>query len=176
MNKQKSLKKDAFIWVLLMGLACIIAFSLLKRDKERNFGAVSFGSFPEFELNTIEGKPFNHHLMRNHVWAVHTASSEEQLIATAKRLEFVRKSTASGKRHLYILSFTTSRSSILRPLNAGHFIVIGKQSKLTSIFSSSRVNENSVVLVDQNGIIRGQYNVADVDDYRKFQQDLIRLL
>lgn len=176
MNKTPDLKRDALCWIVLLLLAAVIAFSLLKRDKERNFGAVSFGAFPEISLKKIGGGEFNHHLMKSRLWAVHTALSEERLMKAAGQLKMVMDLTASGKRHMYLLSLTPSQSPILRPLNDWHYIVHADQERLKSIFSFLRMGDNMVVLVDQNGIIRGAYNIDDVDDYRKFQKDVMRIL
>lgn len=176
MNKPPDLRRDALLWVVLLLLAAVIAFSLLKRDKERNFGAVSFGAFPEVSLTATDGRTFNHHLMKSRLWAVHTASSEEALMRVAGQLKTVMELTASGKRHLYLLSMTSSQAPVLRSLHEWHYVVHADRAELEKIFSFLNVSDSTVVLVDQNGIIRGAYNIDDVDDYRKFQKDVMRIL
>ncbi|MBI4309798.1 MAG: hypothetical protein HY591_05655 [Candidatus Omnitrophica bacterium] len=177
MIKPKSPALDAVLWVVLMALAAAAAFGLLQRDKQRHFGAVSFGVFPEFRLKTAQGADFDYHQIKSRVWAVHAASSAVNAMSMARRLTAIEQLAASGKRHLYILTFSNTSSPILKPLMPFHHIIMGDQKEISSIFSfSEKFNENNVLLVDQNGIIRGQYDFDGVDDYRRFQQDLLRLL
>jgi len=160
-----------------MVLAATVAFGLLQRDKQRHFGAVSFGSFPEFRLKTVQGADFDRHQMKSRVWAVHKASSVANAMSMARRLTTIEQLTASGKRHLYVLTLSDSVSPVLRPLMPFHYIIAGDQEQHPTIFSIAKdLNENSVLLVDQEGIIRGRYSFDSIDDYRSFQQDLLRLL
>lgn len=177
MNTRKSLKVDAMIWVLLLVMAAMIAFVLLERDKNRNFGAVAFGGFPQFKLNTTDGDYLDVPRMKSRVWAVHTARHDEKALNVAKRLAIVEQLTTSGKRHLNILTVLSSEHSTLKPVIPFHYIVTGDLLTVSKIFSfSPSIDENSVVIVDQNAVIRGIYNIDNVDDYRKFQQDLMRIL
>ena len=177
MNKPKSLTLDVIIWIVLMILAATVAFCLLQRDKERHFGAVSFGSFPQFKLKTVSGEDFDEHHIKAHVWAVHAGSSVANALAMAKQLTTIEQQTASGKRFFYVLTFSAENSAILKPLIPYHYIVTGDQKQIADIFSfSEKLNDNSVFLVDQNGIIRGKYDFTNVDDFRSFRQDVLRLL
>ena len=45
---------------------------------------------------------------------------------------------------------------------------------MLSVFG--KLQKDTVFLVDQNGIIRGKYNINDVDDFRNFRQNLLLLL
>ena len=177
MKRRKSLTFDAVLWVALMVLAAATAFNLLQRDKQRHFGAVSFGSFPEFQLKTPQGVSFDRHQIKGYVWAVHAAASATDAMDMAKRLSTIEHMTASGKRHLNILTFSGSNSPALKQLMPFHYIVVGDQTEIASIFSSAgNLSDNSVLLVDQNGVMRGKYDFKSVDEYRSFQQDLLRLL
>ncbi len=177
MNKTRALTFDAIAWIVLMVIAAAVAFCLLQRDKQRNFGAVSFGSFPQFKLKTITGEDFDEHHIKAHVWAIHAGSSAANTLAMAQQLSTIEQQTASGKRHFYVLTFSPENSPILKPLIPYHYIVVGDQKQIAAIFSVfGRLNDDSVLLVDQNGIIRGKYDFANVDDFRSFRQDLLRLL
>jgi cytochrome oxidase Cu insertion factor (SCO1/SenC/PrrC family) len=177
MNKKKSLTLDIIVWIVVMVLAATVAFCLLKRDKERHFGAVSFGSFPQFKLKTVDGSDFDEHRIKAHVWAVHAASSAANAMSMAQQLTTIGEQTSSGKRHMYVLTFSGETTPILQPLTQAHRIVVGQQQQISDLFSfSGKLNDNSVFLVDQNGVIRGKYDFTDVDEFRSFRQDLMRLL
>ncbi len=177
MTKQKSLSFDAAIWVIFLIITSTTAFALLQRDKNRHFGAVSYGAFPQFSLKSTQGSFFDDHRMKSQVWLIHTAPSAAQAMAIAKRLSEIEQSTASGKRHASILTFSGENAVLLKSLLPSHYIVVGSPQEMATIFSFSKnMDENNVLLVDQNGIIRGQYNMNDVDDYRSLQQNLMRLL
>ncbi len=152
-----------------MALAATTAFVLLERDKQRQFGAVSFGGFPEFHLKSIKGDEFDQRRIKAGVWAVHTATTEAEVMATARRLAIIEEQTKSGKRHLNILTFIHSPSAQIKPLIPFHHIVVGELKDIP-------IKDSNIYLVDQEGVIRGKYNLDDVDDYRQFQQDLTRLL
>lgn len=177
MNRTRSLTFDAMAWVALMVIAAAVAFCLLQRDKQRNFGAVSFGSFPQFKLKTLDGRDFDEHQIKAHVWAVHAGSSAANASTMAQQLSTIEQQTASGKRRFYVLTFSPENSPVLRSLIPYHYIVVGDQKQIAAIFSVfGKLNDDSVLLVDQNGIIRGKYDFANVDDFRSFRQDLLRLL
>lgn len=177
MKRKESFTFDAVVWVAVMVFAAVIAFNLLERDKERHFGAVSFGSFPEFKLKTPQGVSFDRHQIKGYVWAVHAASSAEEAMDMAKRLSTIEHMTASGKRHLNILTFSGSNSPVLKQLLPFHYVVVGDQKEIASIFSfAGNLSDNIVFLVDQNGVLRGKYDFGSVDEYRNFQRDLLRLL
>ena len=177
MTKSKSLTIDAIIWIVFLALAAIVAFNLLQRDKERHFGAVAYGGFPSFHLKTIQGDDFDEHHIKAHVWVVHTAASEPSAMAMARRLSAIEQLTASGKRHFYILTFVSSASPILKPVIPAHYIVVGEPKKIDAILASAGgASEGKVFLVDQDGIIRGKYDLDNVDEFRSFQQDILRIL
>ena len=177
MNTQKSLLPDVVIWLVLMALAATTAFVLLRRDMQRHFGAVSFGSFPEFRLPTVDKGYLDHHLLKGHVWAVHAGSSPIALMSMAARLCTIEQLTASGKRHLYVLTLSDAASPVLKPRIPFHYIAISGAQKRSSMFSSfGKVNEDTVFLVDQNGVVRGRYDINDFQEFRNFQQDLLHLL
>ena len=176
MKRNRFLICDALLWTVLMILAAVVAFNLLQRDKQRSFGAVSFGSFPEFSLKTLQGGTFDRHQIKGYVWAVHTAPSVDEAMAVARQLVIIENQTASGKRHMNILTVSASFSD-LTALMPYHYIAGGSQQEVDRIFSGvGHINASKVFLVDQNGIIRGQYDFKDVDQYRDFQKDLLRIL
>lgn len=177
MKRRKSLVLDAVIWAGLMVLAAVVAFNLLQRDKQRSFGAVAFGSLPEFRLQTPEGAVFDRRQIKGYVWAVHTAALSDDAMALARQLVIVQQQTGSGKRHLNILTVAASGWVNLKPFTPFHYIIGGPQEEIDRIFSAAgRLKKNSILLIDQNSVIRGRYEFDNVDDYRAFQRDLMRIL
>lgn len=173
----KDLRFDAFVWVMIILAASAIAFGLLRRDAARSFGAVAFGSLPAFRIPTV-GKGFvDDHMSKGHVWAIHTASSSEGLMRMADRLSEISKRTASGKRQMFVLSVSDSISSGLSPMFTYHFIALANPQEMTSIFGNLGVfTDDSVLLVDQNGVIRGKYDFSDIQGFKNFQRDMMRIL
>ena len=132
MKRNRYLICDALLWTLLMILAAVVAFNLLQRDKQRSFGAVSFGSFPEFSLMMPQGGTFDRHQIKGYVWAVHTASSVDEAMAVARQLAIIEKQTSSGKRHLNILTVSAAYSA-LTSLLPYHFIAGGSQEEVMTL-------------------------------------------
>ena len=177
MTKSKSLTLDAIVWIVFLALAAVVAFNLLQRDKQRHFGSIAYGGFPAFRLKTVEGKDFDQHQMKSRVWVVYKASAEANAMDMARRLSVTEQATASGKRHLYILTFIPSASPILKPVVPAHMIVVGEPQAIESVFASQgALSDDKVLLVDQDGVIRGKYRLNDVDEFRSFQQDVLRIL
>lgn len=174
---KKDLRNEAIAWVLVMVAASALAFGMLRRDAERSFGAVAFGSVPPFRLATV-GKGFaDEHLIRGHVWAVHTAQSNSTLMVMAGQLTEISKRTASGKRQLYVLSVSDAISPDLSPLIPSHYIVLAnaqERSALLGVFGN--FSKDTVMLVDQNGVVRGKYDFADIQGFKDFQRNMMRLL
>lgn len=174
---KKTLMADAMCWLGVMLLACVIAFCLLRRDAQRNFGAVSFGSFPEFRLRASDKGYLDRHLLKGHVWAVHAGSSPAGLTSVVKRLYTIERQTASGKRHLFVLTLNCNSSFVLRPQQAFHYVTVEESKTMFSFIKLlGGFTDDTVLLVDQNAVVRGKYHFNDMQEFKNFQQDLIRIL
>jgi hypothetical protein len=176
MIKGKSLKIDAILWIVLMFLASVVAFNLLQRDKQRQFGSIAYGGFPQFHLKTIEGKDFDYLRFKRTVWAVHQGSGKN-MERVASDLGFIAQSTASGKRHLNILTFVPTQYTLTRPVQKFQYVLQGSKEELSQVLGKLRmIKEEIVLLIDQDGAIRGRYDFTSPDDFRSFRQDLLRIL
>lgn len=176
MTKQKSLIFDAVAWIVVMVLAGVIAFNLLQRDKQRHFGALAYGGFPEFSLKTTENKDFNRHRLKAAVWAVHQGSGDK-VEHIAGELALVAHSTASGKRHLNILTFLDASHSLSNPVHQYQTVLPVSNEELNRIFGKLGIHHDDIVLlIDQDSVIRGRYDFSSPDDFRSFRQDLLRIL
>lgn len=174
--KSASLFIDGVVWILILILAAIIAFTLMSRDLHAQFGAISYGSFPKFKLNTIEGKLFDDHEMKGHVWAVHLGKDGQSFRAMANALAQEAKVTWTDKRHLFVLSLVDNKLEGFKPLVYSHYIVPGSTldiKRIQTLLGSE--DEESIFLVDQNGIIRGIYKNTP-SSFFKFNQDILKLL
>ena len=176
-NHKMTLKADLFFWIGAMVLAAVLAFVLLVRDSHRQFGAVSFGSLPDFKGVTVEGKEFNAHAIKSGVWAVLRLEDGQKAGATVKSLLDVMRMTGSGKRYLHILSFEKEDAGIPLLAHAFYYRLRGIPSYVQVVFAQAGANpDTGVLLVDQNAVIRGVYDLSSVDDFRRFRQDVVRLL
>ncbi len=176
MNKKNSFIVDGVIWIFVMILAAIIAFNLLQRDKERQFGAIAYGGFPQFSIMAASGEVFDYHRIKKAVWAIHQGAGVRSK-EVSQQLNSIANSTASGKRYMHVLTFAPSPDVFINTANQFHIIVHGTVQQLDKIFSKfGLVNEDKVFLVDQDGVIRGQYDFSSPDDFRSFRQDLLRIL
>jgi hypothetical protein len=174
--KTKSLQFDIVCWIFVMVLAGVIAFSLLQRDKNRQFGSIAYGGLPRFSLKTIEDKDFDYLKLKRAVWAIHMGSSREGE-HLASELSQVAQATASGKRHLNILTFIPEEYQWRRPVHPFQHVLRGTTQELNHIFGKLNMNKQDIVLlVDQDGTIRGRFDFSSPDDFRRFRQDLMSIL
>ena len=174
--KPKTLFVDAIIWIFLMILAAVVAFGLLRRDAQKSFGAISFGAFPQFRLQATNGQSFDNHHLKGHVWAIHRGSNSK-VFDVASRLALIDQKTALGKRHLFILTFLDNPGLSFEPIVPSQYILLGTPQQVQNIFSrGTAIGDEYVLLVDQNGIIRGSYDLSSSDSLRSFQQNLMLLL
>ncbi len=176
MSSGKTLKTDAMIWALIMCLAAVAAFVMLYRDSHRRFGAVSYGSFPDFEAATAGSETFNKHRLKAQVWAVmrtQAAGSEGVL----RQVIEVQRMTISGKRHMNVLTFGADPSVLALPPNKFHVRIPSLTPAIEAAFvRAGAQKEGQVLLLDQDAIIRGVYDLSSPDDFRSFRQDVTRLL
>lgn len=177
MSETKNLKIDAIIWIVVMCLAAVVAFGLIKRDAQRNFGAVSFGAFPDVDLKASDGQIVNQHLLKSRLWAVHFGGNSQKVHDMAVELVDIQKRTLSGKQQMYVLTMLESPVTEVASLSPTHYVVEcpGKERGLF-LAAFGPLREGIVFLVDQNAIIRGRYDIHDVDGLRAFQGDVRRLL
>ncbi len=174
--KPKSLLLDAVFWIGVMVLAAFISFNLLQRDKQRQFGSIAYGGLPTFHLKTIEGKDFDYLRLKRTVWAIHQGGSKN-VQNVAEELVFIAQSTASGKRHLNILTFVPSEYAMTGPVHKFQYVLKGSSEELNKVLGKLGMNKEEIVLlIDQDGAIRGRYDFTSPDDFRIFRQDLLRIL
>lgn len=182
---------DKFIWLGLILLAALCAFLMLKRDANRQFGAVSYGAFPAFHLSQSNGGVIDHHWLKGKVWVIHSAKTTQAAMLMANQLYDLAQQTASGKRRFYLLTLEQEAVGQLHSLGAQHFIAQSDQALLKKLEDMMVLEKGEgIILVDQNGIIRGYYglnhefskaaygsgNFSSVDEFRRFAQDVRSLL
>ncbi len=176
-HKTNNLLIDRIAWVLIMIALTLAAFTLMRRDMDKQFGAISYGAFPKFKLNTLDGKLFDDHEMKGHVWAVHLGTDDLSAPIIAKVLAEAAQSTWTDKRHLFVLSLLEAGTAVFDPMMRSHYIVESSADdfkKMASSLGSSNVN--NIFLVDQNGIIRGIYDSKSSESLRRFNQDVLHLI
>lgn len=145
MNQKIALKKDAIIWIGIMCLAAIIAFTLLKRDSQRHFGAVSYGAFPD-------------HDFKSQVSVAILLGPQTGSMVLEQAYD-VQRMTATGKRKMNVISYNDAPKNIE-----------------TAFKHAGAQRDTQVLLIDQNTIIRGVYDLSSPDDFRQFRLDVTHLL
>ncbi len=160
-----------------MLLAAVSAFTLLRRDVSRQFGSMSFGSLPELSLKSTDGVELDQRLLKGRIWVIHAGSDPQMVTAMANELAAIQKRTASGKRYFSVLSMLESETFKIPSQGPFHYVVnTGLKERGFILTSFGPERDGLVLLVDQNGVIRGRYNIKDVDGLRSFQGDLLRIL
>ncbi len=176
MNQSKALKNDALVWVVIMMVAAACAFVLLRRDSHRRFGAVSYGAFPKVDIMVDNAEEKNIHGLRTHVWTVMRAESLDAK-DMLKQVYDVQRMTVSGKRFMNVLTFGNNPDVISTPANRFHYKVTTLTPLINQAFVHAGATKTSqVLLLDQDSIIRGVYDLTSPDDFRSFRQDVMRLL
>lgn len=164
--KTKNLAYDALVWFFLICFLAILALGMLIRDAKKQYGVVSFGTFPVFEATDPAGKRFNQHRLHGQLSAV--AVSDE--FVRPDYLLYLKKlslSTAMGTKYLHVLILTDQAAPATCD-GCQYLTLDSTQYQQIEKWRSSLFKEG-FILVDQNGIIRGVFNLDDKLDRMNFE-------
>lgn len=164
--RDKNLFIDGLCWIGAMLILAGIAFFLLSRETQKHYGTVAFGGFPDFEAVETNGKTFDQHRLHGQLSAIVVA---DQNISkdTILYLHKLSQGTAAGKKYLHNLIMSN------KPLGVSdqwvqHLILT--EVDLTRIQEwKEKLFKEGVILVDQNGIIRGVFDLEDKLDRINFE-------
>lgn len=179
-NTNDKLWLDRVIWVVVMILAATAAFAMMKRDMRQKFGALSYGMFPHFFVQTVDGKPFNYHNLKGKVWLVSLGvGTDVDVVAQLNQLS--EKTSSVGKR-AYVLVFNDS--SQIEPQGGPNpsenpycYLVTGSAQDLASVKDALQLKSSSVVvLVDQNSAIRGVYDLAAPEQLLRLKSHILAVI
>ena len=169
--KTKTLFLDRVIWIVVMLLAATAAWAMMKRDVARNFGSVSYGMFPKFHLQDQTGAAFDFHNLKGHVWIARFGSDSDSI---APLVETIAREYVGKHRKLHLLTFSDSGTSSNHPY---HHIVSGDPSQSAAVRRQLGNPEDSVaILIDQNGAVRGLYDLQNTGGLERLRESLKGLL
>lgn len=146
------------MWVFLMVFLSLLSFSMLTRDTQKQYGAVSFGVFPDFYAVDSRGERFDRHRLHGQL-SVIVVTDQVLPRDIPLYLQKLSLATSRGKKHLKSLVLTNRGNGVsgLRmqylELDQAGFDKINRWRK--GLF------KDGVILVDQNGVIRGVFDLEN---------------
>ena len=164
--RSKSLFVDGLCWTGAMLVLAGIAFFLLSREAQKHYGTIAFGGFPDFEAVETSGKNFDQHRLHGQLSAVVVADqniSKDTLLYLHK----LSQGTAVGRKYLHNLIMSNEPQGVSDQW-VQHLILT--EAHLARILEwREKLFKKGVILVDQNGIIRGGFNIDDKLDRINFE-------
>ncbi len=191
----RNYNKDSIIWVLVISFLGFIGTSLIKRDVEKGFGAVTFGSVPSFELIDQLGNTFSKDDLSDRVWVgsfispncesnnqcqklVNMMTSLSHELEANPNVDFISlRLPPEDKRLLPINQISSSNEdNNWKILHGNAEILNSLASAITQKRIPNLIQEMRFFLVDQNGIIRGYYHSDNLDEVKQLVKDINKLV
>ncbi len=163
MTNNINLKTDRNIWISLILLLSVISFFLLWREGHKQFGSIAYGVFPEFQAVDAQGQPFNQHALKHNLSAIVMPDQAKQI--EIDYLRHLATVTAQGRRYLKVLVFQNVKSiddKFVRYLS----LSLDDQARLREW---QKRFQAGVILVDQDKVVRGVFNIDDKLERLKFE-------
>ena len=157
-SSQKDLTYDRLFWILAIALLVMLAHAMLVRDSQKQYGAVAFGSFPAFTTIDTQGEPFDQHHLHGQLSAI-IITQQTLPEDIALYLHKLSQVTAMGKKYLRTLV-------LINQPTEGHsdptiqYLKIN-QDDFRALQKWSTTFKDGIFLVDQNGVVRGVFNIVD---------------
>ena len=184
--KMSETKKTILAWVFLITLGSLTGISIIFRDVSNGFGTVTFGSIAPFELQTNSNEIFSSKELSGRVWVGNGIDSycttEEECSAAVKMFASICEELKDNN-DVKILSFMMNKSSInnnmiLKSLSKFNNweILVASEDYEKHLNSYMNYNSSNAFIVDQNGIIRGIYDIQSKSNAKQLIEDLIKLI
>lgn len=154
---RKDLTFDGLFWFFLIAFLSMLALGMLTRDAKKQFGTLSFGTFPAFHAITQDGQVFDEHKLHGKLWAV-VISSAPLPEDINQYLHKLSQSTSMGRKYLTSLVLT-NQSGLLSDQRLQYMTV--SPGEFQKISEWKKTFKDGVILVDQNAVIRGVFNMED---------------
>ena len=185
--------KDALIWIVVVTMGAMAGASLLLRDANNGFGAVTYGAVPSFELTDQFGDSFSLVDLSDIVWVgsfisphcENDQSCQDLIQMTVSIYQQLKDDPKISMVSMLIHSETSSPKSILTKSDVQPErwkILKGSPQTIESLATAciqkklpASGYDNRLFLVDQNGIIRGYYQANKLDEVRKLVKDIRKL-
>jgi|ETNmetMinimDraft_8_1059916.scaffolds.fasta_scaffold08644_4 cytochrome oxidase Cu insertion factor (SCO1/SenC/PrrC family) len=184
--KMSESKKTILAWVFLITLGSLTGISIIFRDVSNGFGTVTFGSIAPFELQTNSNEIFSSKELSGRVWVGHTindyCTAEDECISALKMFAPIYEEL-KGDDDVKILSFMINESSLIAnmyiqslPSSNNWEILVASEDYEKHLNSYMNYNSSNAFIVDQNGIIRGIYDIQSKSNAKQLIEDLIKLI
>ncbi len=163
---QPNTKYDPLIWVCLIFVLATLSYAMLVRDSKKQYGALAFGNFPEFTSVESNGIKFDQHRFHEQLSAVIIGDDPpaEEILSY---LEKISQVTAMGRKYLHSLIFVSQNS---QPSNQWVQYLTLEEEPLKKLKEWRKgLFKEGIILVDQNGIIRGIFDLEDKLDRINFE-------
>ena len=157
-SENKILARDGLLWSVVMVALAALAFFMLTRDAQKQYGAVSFGVFPEFKAVDSQGKPFDQHRLHGRLTAI-VVTDQALPNDLSLFLHKLSQATASGKKYLKSLVMVDEPIGISDQWV--EYMVLEKEEFARIDAWKEGLFKGEVILVDQNGVVRGVFDITD---------------
>jgi hypothetical protein len=157
---------DGLSWIFLMFILSFIALTLLLRDAHKQYGAISFGVFPEFTAVDPQGRGFDQHRLKGQLSAVIISDDAvpDDVIVYLHRMSQL---TASGKKYLKSLILTAHAKGVSDQWFK--YLTLSPE-EFTKLYNwKSRQFKSGVILIDQDKVVRGVFDINDKSQRLNFE-------
>ncbi len=174
------------MWFVTIMIGGFVGISIIFRDFNNGFGTVTFG--PTFDFNYVSenGDIFSSEKLSGKVWIGHGLASEciksEECESYVEMYASIHESLKDND-DVTMISFINGDSAIINAIKSEYLIKPEKWKFLHTPESDfeyiqqyqNRRYENAFI-VDQNGIIRGIYNMQSIQDAKKLVKEVRKLI
>tara|TARA_B100000315_G_scaffold142358_1_gene131408 strand:+ start:4063 stop:4638 length:576 start_codon:yes stop_codon:yes gene_type:complete len=186
--------KILFRWFILVLICSSIGVLIIFRDVKKGFGTITFGKFPEFNLTDQFSNRINLEELSKGPWIGNFITKDCQKSEDCSELLRVNSSIQqklNDYSNVQIVTFQNKNLSneylsILNDFNSiltkwkllsgdDEYINLLAERILNQNLPESKINE-LLFLVDQNGIIRGYYQVVNEFEISKLIDDVKKLI
>lgn len=157
-TKNKDFSYDVLFWFFLLLFLSMLSLSMLTKDAQKQYGAVSFGIFPAFGAIDSQGKVFDQHRLHGQLSAIIVTDQvlQEDISLYLRKLS---QSTSIGKKHLKNLVLINHANGSSDQW-VQYLTLDEPEFNKISLWKNKFLKEG-IILVDQNGIIRGVFDLKD---------------
>lgn len=155
---KKDLTLDRLFWFFLIAFLAMLSHSMLTRDSQKQYGAVAFGVFPAFKAVDSREEPFDQHRLHGQLSAI-IVTDQTLPEDISLYLQKLSQSTSMGKKYLKSLILGNQHD---RPSDQWVQYLTFAESEFKKINEWRKgLFKDGVILVDQNGVIRGVFDLED---------------
>lgn len=166
LGRKKDLAYDGICWFFVVVFLSMLAWSMMQRDVQKQYGAVAFGNFPAFVSTDSSGKLFDQHQLHGQLSVVIISEGvvSEEVLGYLRKLS---QATAQGRKYLNSLVFVAKGPGLSDKWV--RYLTLDGRSYPMIVDWKNGVFKKGVILVDQNAVIRGVFDLEDKMDRLNFE-------